>query len=125
MPKAKVSNRILIVEDDSAICAMYKAKLAADGFDVAEAGDGVTAVEMAAKEKFDLILLDIILPMMDGFAVLENLIKKDKKVRVIMLTNLGTDEDKEKAKTIGALDYIVKASVTPGQLSEKVKTYFK
>ena len=79
------------------------------------------------KEKPDVIMLDVILPQLDGFSVLDQ-IKQDKttkKIPVIMLTNLGTEEDKAKGEKLGALDYLVKASLTPGQVSEKIKQALK
>jgi len=119
--------KILLVEDDSMISSMYKTKFEADGFEVFIADNGVIGLELAKKEKPDIIMLDIILPQLDGFSVLEQ-IKKDENIKntpVIMLTNLGTEEDKKKGETMGALDYLVKASLTPGQVSEKIKQTLK
>lgn len=109
------------------ISSMYKTKFEADGFSVLIADNGVSGLELAQKEKPDIIILDIILPQLDGFSVLEQ-IKKDKAIKnipVIMLTNLGTDEDKKKGESMGAADYLVKASLTPGQVSEKIKKALK
>ncbi len=117
--------KILIIEDDTAISKMYQTSLKNDGYEVVAADDGDAGLEMAKKEKPDLILLDIILPKMDGFAVLEGLKKESgiKNIPVIMLTNLGQEEDKERGKKLGAKDYIVKADFTPMQVSEKIKKY--
>ncbi|MFH1426992.1 MAG: response regulator, partial [Patescibacteria group bacterium] len=111
--------KILIIEDDQVISTMYKIKFTADGYDVIYADTGVKGLESAKKNKPDIILLDIILPELDGFAILQE-IKKDskiKKIPVIMLTNLGTEEDKKKGEKFGAADYIVKASLTPSEVS--------
>ncbi len=119
--------KILVVEDDSMISSMYKTKFEADGFTVLTASDGAEGLESAKKEKPDIIMLDVILPRLDGFSVLEE-IKKDKTTKnipVIMLTNLGTEEDKAKGEKLGALDYLVKASLTPGQVSAKIKQALK
>ncbi len=124
---AEGKKKILVVEDDSMISSMYKTKFAADDFEVFIADNGVIGLELAKKEKPDIIMLDVILPRLDGFSVLEE-IKKDpatKNIPVIMLTNLGTEEDKVKGETMGALDYLVKASLTPGQVSEKIKKALK
>lgn len=124
---AKNKQKILVVEDDSMISSMYKTKFVADGFEVFVADNGVNGLELAKTAKPDIVMLDIILPQLDGFSVLEQ-IKKDKATKnipVIMLTNLGTDEDKEKGKIMGAADYLVKASLTPGQISEKIKQVLK
>lgn len=120
MPNHK---KILVVEDDGMISSMYKTKFEADGFEVLIAADGASGLEIAKKEKPDMVMLDVILPQLDGFSVLEE-IKKDKALKatpVIMLTNLSTEEDKIKGEKLGALDYLVKASLTPGQVSSKIK----
>lgn len=119
--------RILIIEDDGAINSMYKAKFESNGFEVFSAENGADGLVLAQKEKPDLIMLDVILPQLDGFSVLEKLKKdtKTKKIPVVMLTNLGTDEDKEKGEKNGALDYLVKASLTPAQIGDKIKEYLK
>jgi DNA-binding response OmpR family regulator len=119
----KSKKKILLVEDDFMISSMYKTKFEAEGFEVFVADNGSAGLELAKKEKPDIIMLDVILPQLDGFSVLEQ-IKQDKTTKnipVIMLTNLGTEEDKKKGEAMGALDYLVKASLTPGQVSEKIK----
>ncbi|MFA5360035.1 MAG: response regulator [Patescibacteria group bacterium] len=124
---AKDKKKILVVEDDPMISSMYKTKFEVDGFEVFTADNGATGLELVKKEKPDIVMLDIILPQLDGFSVLEQ-IKQDKitkNIPVIMLTNLSTDEDKAKGEKMGALDYLVKASLTPGQISEKIKQILK
>ncbi|MDD4332982.1 MAG: response regulator [Patescibacteria group bacterium] len=119
--------KLLIVEDENTIRTMYTAKFESDGFEIVSADNGVTGLEMAKTEKPDLILLDIILPQLDGFTILKSL-KEDKateNIPVVMLTNLGTNEDKIKGQEMGALDYIVKASLSPAEISEKIKQYLK
>jgi DNA-binding response OmpR family regulator len=123
----KKNKKILVVEDDPMISSMYKTKFEVDGFDVFIADNGVIGLELAKKEKPDIIVLDVILPQLDGFSVLEK-IKQDKTIKdtpVIMLTNLGTEEDKAKGEKMGALDYLVKASLTPGEVSKKIKQALK
>lgn len=123
----KNKKKILVVEDDPMISSIYEAKLKADGFEVAIAVDGGKGLELARQDKPDLVMLDVILPGLDGFSVLEE-IKKDKATKhipVIMLTNLGTEDDKVKGQKMGALDYLVKASLTPGQISDKIKNVLK
>ena len=119
---------ILIVEDEETISSMYKVKLEeSEKFKVLIAIDGALGLEMAKKGKPDIIVLDVILPQLDGFSVLEELKKSGstKKIPVVMLTNLGTDEDKSKGKKLGAVDYLVKADLTPAQVEEKIKQYLK
>lgn len=92
-----------MVEDDAMISSMYKTKFESDGFNVLTADNGIEGLELAKKEKPDIIMLDVILPQLDGFSVLDS-IKKDKAVKsipVIMLTNLSTEEDKAKGKKMG------------------------
>jgi len=119
--------KILLVEDDAMISSIYETKFTADGFEVLVAVDGAKGLELAMNEKPDIIMLDVILPGLDGFSVLEE-IKKDKTIRntpVIMLTNLGTEEDRIKGQKMGALDYLIKASLTPGQISDKIEQALK
>ena len=118
---------ILLAEDDDLIAQMYTTKLTHDGFNVVVAKDGEESITQAGKGGIDLILLDIIMPKVDGFGVLEKL-KKDEKTKnipVIMLTNLGQDEDIEKGKSLVAYDYLVKANLTPQQVSDKIKSVLK
>ena len=107
---------------------MYQTKLELDGFEVLSATNGSMGLDMARKEKnIDIILLDIIMPQLDGFTVLQEL-KDDPKtadIPVMMLTNLGTEEDKAKGAKMGAVDYVVKSSMTPAHVSEKVQTILK
>lgn len=125
MPNAKTKKKILVAEDEAMISTMYKTRLEADGFEVLLASNGSEALAIAEKEKPDLILLDVIMPQLDGFAVLDKIKgdPKTKKTPILLITNLGTDEDKKKGEAKGAADYIVKANFTPDQISEKVKKY--
>jgi DNA-binding response OmpR family regulator len=117
--------KILIAEDDYMISSMYKIKLEQDGFECFMADDGAAAVEEFNKNNPDIVILDIIMPQLDGFTVLKEIRKKNKDVPIIMLTNLGTDEDKKKGEEFGATDYLVKASLTPSQVSAAIKKYLK
>ncbi len=119
--------KVLIIEDDTMISGMYKMKLEDHGYEALTAGDGKAGLELAIKEKPDLVLLDIMMPMVDGFSVLAE-IKAAPGMRetpVIIMTNLGTTEDKDKGKKMGAADYIVKADLTPAQIVEKAEKYIK
>ncbi|MFA7286640.1 MAG: response regulator [Patescibacteria group bacterium] len=123
MPEEKI--KVLVVEDDPMILDMYVHKFQQEGFVVVshDRGDGV--VELVEQEKPNITLLDVIMPGLDGFAVLEALRKNPatKDVKVLMLTNLGQDEDKEKGLKLGAMGYIVKSSRTPGEVVKEVRTY--
>lgn len=117
--------KILIVEDDKMIQTMYQTKLKQEGYNVCTADNGSQGLEMAIQEKPDIILLDVIIPQLDGFSVLQELRMnaKFKTTPIIMLTNLGTTEDQEKAKQLGATDYVVKANLTPAQVGEVIKKH--
>ena len=119
------NNKILIIEDDKMINSMYKTKLEQEGYVVLAAEDGAAGLDMALQHKPDLIMLDIIMPQLDGFSVLQQLRESSglKNTPIILLTNLGTDEDRKKGKKLGATDYWVKADLTPSQVSEKIKQY--
>ena len=122
-----MEKKILIVEDDKMISNMYETKLKQEGFFVLVAENGASGLDLAVKEEPDIVLLDVILPQMDGFSVLQELRGNPgtKKTPVVMLTNLGTSEDQEKGKKLGATDYWVKAAMTPSQVAEKVKELLK
>jgi len=119
--------KVLIIEDEETISGMYKTSMEKAGYAVVLANNGDDGLAMAKAEKPDLVLLDIMMPKMDGFAVLEK-IKLENNIKntpVIMLTNLGQEEDKEKGRKLGAADYWVKADFTPAQVNEKIKQYIK
>lgn len=116
--------KVLLVEDDKMILDMYTLKFFQEGYKVVQAENGKDGIDVAKKEKPDVILLDIILPQMDGFAVLKKL-KSDgvtKTIPVVLLTNLGQDGDVKKGLELGAIDYLIKANYTPTQVVEKVKS---
>jgi len=115
--------KILLVEDDDFLRGICELKLRKEGFNVAISADGSDALENIRKENFDLILLDVVLPGMDGFEILEN-IKKDPsraRIPVIMLTNMGQESEVKRGFTLGAEDYIIKAHFTAGEIVEKIK----
>jgi DNA-binding response OmpR family regulator len=120
---AEDKKKILLVEDDKFLSEMYATKLTASGFDVETAFDGQEALVKANAQKPNLILLDVVLPKMDGFEFLQ-LLKKEIAIAdtpVIILTNLGQKEEVEKGLKLGAKDYIIKAHFTPTEVVAKVK----
>lgn len=122
MPKVE-QVKILIVEDDEFLADIYKTKFENEGFKVFHAGDGEQGLKLAASKLPAIILLDILLPKLDGFAVLDQL-KKDAKTRdipVILLTNLGQKEDVQKGLNMGAVDYLIKAHFQPKETVDKVR----
>ncbi|MDP2586818.1 MAG: response regulator [Candidatus Komeilibacteria bacterium] len=118
---------ILLIEDEEMLANMYETKFKNEGFDIRKALDGETGLQLAGEIKPDIILLDIIMPKLDGFSVLKKIKENDKlkSVPVILLTNLGQDEDIKKGQTLGAAGYLVKANLTPIEVVNKVKEYLK
>ncbi len=119
-----MSKRILIVDDDSMIQDIYLRKFKESGFEATAASDGATALKKIEEEEPDLVLLDLVMPQMDGFETLRELgvMKLVKKPKVVLLTNLGQKEEIEKGFSLGAQDYIIKAHLTPSEVVERVRT---
>jgi len=121
--KKQTKTRILIIEDDVFIMDMYETKFKMAGFEVLRAENGDKGIKVARKEKPDLIVLDIVMPQMDGLEVLK-VAKGDselKDIPVVLLTNLGQRENIEEGLKLGADDYIIKAHFTPDEVVGKVK----
>lgn len=117
---------ILVIEDDKFYGNIFKTKFT-EVYDIIVAVNGKEGIEEAKKRKPDLILLDLIMPMQDGFETLQEL-KADpvlKDVNVIILSNLGQENDIKKAKDLGAIDYLIKANVSLQEAVDKVKQYLK
>jgi DNA-binding response OmpR family regulator len=116
--------RILIAEDEKPLSHALELKLSFSGFDITVVNNGDDAVSTASKEDFDLILLDIVMPGKNGFEVLEELKKIGKKIPVIMLSNLSQQEDIEKAKQLGAVDFFIKSDTPLSDIVTMVKKRF-
>lgn len=115
--------RILFVEDDDALAGVYIVRLQAEGFDVKRVADGEQALAAATEFKPGLILLDIMMPKISGFEVLDILrnTPETANVKVIVLTALSQASDQEKAKQLGADDYIVKSQVVISDVIARIK----
>ena len=114
--------KILIVEDEATLQKALSDMLIKEGYEVISAIDGLIGLDLARSENPDLILLDIILPGMDGFDVLRNIKQKDNsEVPVIILTNLSDLDDIQKALDIGATTYLVKADFHLADVLKKVE----
>ena len=119
----KIMKKILFVEDESALQKTFGDILKQEGYEMVSALDGEVGLKLAKTQSPDLILLDLILPKMDGFEVLEKLkeIPETKDIPVIILTNMGRMEEIGKSLELGAKTYLVKANYTLQEVVEKVK----
>src|SRR3989344_2145613 len=118
---------VLVVEDDKFLRDLLALKLKKEGFRVSEAFDGEDGLAKTRSEKPNVIILDLIIPVLDGFAFLEAL-KKDSSISsipVIVLSNLGQREDIDRAKSLGARDYMIKAQLTPIEVVERIKSVLR
>lgn len=115
--------RILLVEDDDAIANVYLMRLQAEGFDVRRVGNGEDALAAALSYKPDLVLLDVMMPKVSGFDVLDILrnTPETANLKIIMLTALSQDSDKERAQSLGVDDYLVKSQVVIADVIERIK----
>jgi DNA-binding response OmpR family regulator len=115
--------KIAIIEDDQAISQMYRLKFDAEGYEVETAGNGKLGLELVENMRPDIILLDLMMPEMNGDEMLEKLRATPwgKDIKVIILTNVGEQEAPESIKHLGVRRFIVKAEMTPRQVAEMVK----
>ncbi len=123
MPSRDPRHKIIIIEDDEFLSDIYKTKFELEGFKVIAINDGEKGLKAIQTKKPDIVLLDVLLPKLDGFTILQ-ILKKDeatKDIPVVLLTNLGQKEDVQKGLEMGAVDYLIKAHFTPGEIIEKIK----
>lgn len=114
---------LLVAEDDQFYANLYRTKLEKEGFGVVVASNGRETLELLRKSNPNLIILDLVMPEMDGFEVLKKL-REEKDLRdvpVIILSNLGQPEDIERAKELGVFKYIIKSNVSIHQMVESVE----
>lgn len=127
LPKTDSAQKknILVIEDDMFLVKAYQVKLEKEGFGVWVATDGKEAIEFLKKDPPALVLLDLMLPYASGFDILNSIKKQDgwKQVPVIVLSNLGQDQDIERAKALGISEYLVKANTKISDIAAKVKSY--
>ena len=123
MSKAK----LILVEDDTTLSKMYQKKFVSDGFTVVTAYDGLEGLEKIIEEKPDLVILDIMLPKLDGISVFKKMRSTSEtfKTPVLLLTNLDQEDAIFECFKLGAVDYLLKSSVTPDQVVKKVENLLK
>ena len=117
----------MIIEDDRFLSSLIKARLEKEGFAILQAFDGEEAIRFLKQEKPALIILDLIMPKVTGFEVLEVISQNPERNQtpIVILTNLAQDSDVAKAKSLGATEYFVKVRVSIDDVIQKVKTILK
>ncbi len=115
--------KILLVEDDNALASVYETRLQAEGFDLKRVPNGEDALAAATQYKPDLILLDVMMPKVSGFDVLDIIRNTPEvaQVKIIMLTALSQDADRERAESLGVDDYLVKSQVVISDVVDRIK----
>jgi DNA-binding response OmpR family regulator len=123
MDEGKTLKRILLVEDDDSLAGVYETRLQAEGFDVRRVANGEDALATALTYKPDLVLLDVMMPKVSGFDVLDILrnTPETANLKVVMLTALSQDSDKERAQQLGANEYLVKSQVVIADVIDKIR----
>ncbi len=116
---------ILLVEDDDNLASVYETRLQAEGFTTRRVSNGEDALSIALEVKPDLILLDVMMPKVSGFDVLDILrnTPETQGVKIVMLTALSQDADRERAMKLGVDDYLVKSQVVIADVVERVKQH--
>lgn len=122
-------NKILLVEDDQILARLYQTKFQKEGFDIQLAFDGQEGFDKFGSFEPDLVILDLIMPKVDGFTFLEK-IKSDpvlakRGTAIVVLSNLGQESDIKKAMEMGVKDFFIKADVSLSQMVEKARKYLK
>ena len=114
--------KILLVEDDPLLIDIYTTKLQQSGFEVQTVEEGEKAVTAIQQERPDIVLLDIVLPHVDGWEILQQVQASEelKRIPIVILSNLGQKEEIEKGLRLGAVRYLIKAHYTPSQVVEEV-----
>jgi len=126
MPKAVKNIKVLIVEDDKDICQLYSTAFMREGFKVFKAMEGKSAIEKYQQKNPDIILLDIMMPGVDGYEVLKEVRKRhDKYIPVVMLTNLDMGHFTRHETVDNVDDYLIKSNYTPSEIVERTKEIMK
>lgn len=114
---------ILLVEDDPFLIDIYSTKLKEAGFEVEVVSAGEKVLDKVLEKQFDLLVLDIVLPQMDGWEILRKIKEKAKlkSLPIIILSNLGQKEEVEKGLRLGATKYLIKAHYTPSEVVSEIK----
>lgn len=117
-----MSKKILIAEDEEPVAKVLGSKLVHSGFEVTVVANGNDAVDKLQTGNYDLAIIDLMMPGMDGFGVLEEMKKRNIQTKVVVASNLGQSEDEKKARDLGASDYFVKSNVPLSELVVKIQS---
>lgn len=122
-----MDKKILIAEDDKFLANAYRIKLEKEGFAISIVENGQELLDLVTKLKPDIILLDLLMPVMDGFEALEKLKagENTKKIPILITSNLGQQSDLDKGLALGADDYIIKSNISLKEVIEKIKKLIK
>jgi len=115
-----MAKKVLIVEDEKPLARALELKLTHAGFDTRAASDGEAGLAALEKEKFDLILCDLVMPKVDGFAFLKTIKEKNIRTPVIVLTNLSQPDDEKRVRDLGAADFFIKSNMPVTELVERI-----
>jgi DNA-binding response OmpR family regulator len=117
--------KLLLAEDERSIARALKLKLELSGFAVEIVTNGEDALNILKKQKIDLLLLDIMMPKIDGFSVMEEMKKRKDKTPIIVLSNLSQVDDIKRAKDLGAIDFFVKSNTPLAEIISKINNFLK
>lgn len=115
--------KILIAEDELPISRALSNKLTKEGYDITVAGNGEEAIEALTSKKFDLAIIDLMMPIKDGWAVLEFAKKNKIKTPIVVASNLGQSEDEKSVRELGAVNFFVKANTPISKIVDYIKNY--
>lgn len=118
---ADSQKRVLIVEDEKPLSHALELKLQHEGFETAVAQNGEECLKLIGEQKFDVVLLDLMMPVLDGFQVLERLQPKSKQLPVFVLSNLSQAEDEQRVLALGARKFFIKSDTPLGVIVDEVK----
>lgn len=116
------TKKILVAEDERPLARALELKLGHSGFQVDVVGDGESALELARSNTYDMIILDLMMPKMDGFTVLQHLSADGNKTKVLVLSNLSQEVDKQKVTELGAMDLLVKSNTPLTEIVEYINS---
>ena len=117
--------KVLIAEDEKPMATALELKLNKSGFQAKAVFDGGSAIEILEREKYNLLLLDLMMPRIDGFEVMRKIAELGIKTNVIVLSNLSQEEDRKKALEMGAMDYFVKSDTPISEIVKRVSDFLK